>query len=87
MGHRKDKTRKEDLTTDQRANRHPNKSANYTEEAQNVLNDDVGNVRPLKGDEEIEHARNKATEGMRQGRDDRSKSRNNSVNRGDNDQL
>jgi hypothetical protein len=72
MGHRKDKTRKEDLTTDQRANRNPNKAGNYTEESQNVLNDDVSNVRPLKG-EDLEHARNKATEGIRQGRDNSTK--------------
>jgi hypothetical protein len=71
MGHRKDKTRKEDLSTDQRANRNPKKAGNYTEDAQNVLNDDVGNVRPLK-DDDVEHARNKATEGIRQNRDDRS---------------
>lgn len=69
MGHRKDKTRTEDLTTDQRANRHPNKSANYTEEAQNVMDDNVGDVRPLR-EEDLDHARNKATEGIRQGRDD-----------------
>lgn len=72
MGHQKDKSRKEDLTTDQRANRHPNKAGNYTEEAQNVLNDDVSNVRPLK-DEDKEHAHNKATEGIRQGRDQNNK--------------
>lgn len=62
MGHRTDKTRTEDLSTDQRANRHPNKAGNYTEEAQNVMNDDVGNVDPLN-DEGIDHARNKANEG------------------------
>lgn len=68
MGHRTDKTRTEDLSTDQRANRHPNKANNYTEEAQNVMNDDVGNVEPLQeGDRD--HARNKATEGIRQGQD------------------
>ena len=62
MGHRTDKTRTEDLTTDQRANRHPNKSGNYTEEAQNVMDDNLGNVDPLS-DEDIEHARKKANEG------------------------
>lgn len=68
MGHRTDKTRTEDLSTDQRANRHPNKANNYTEEAQNVMNDDVGNVEPLQ-EGDTDHARNKATEGTRQGRD------------------
>ena len=68
MGHQKDKSRTEDPTTDQRANRHPNKSANYSEDSQNVLNDNVGDVDPLSN-EETEHARNKATEGIRQGRD------------------
>ena len=62
MGHRTDKTRTEDLTTDQRANRHPNKAGNYTEEAQNVMDDNLGNVDPLS-DEDIDHARNKANEG------------------------
>ncbi|HUC83233.1 MAG TPA: hypothetical protein VMR70_20145 [Flavisolibacter sp.] len=64
MGHRTDKTRTEDLATDQRANRHPNKSSNYTEEAQNVRNDDIGNLDPLR-DDERDHARNKAKEGKR----------------------
>jgi len=68
MGHQKDKSRTEDSTTDQRANRHPSKSTNYSEDAQNVLNDNVGKVDPLSN-EETEHARNKATEGIRQGRD------------------
>ena len=68
MAHRKDKTRTEDMTTDQRANRHPNKAADYSEEAQNVNDDNVLDVDPLKG-EETDHARNKATEGIRQGRD------------------
>jgi|GEM_PF-4046836 len=62
MGHRTDKTRTEDLTTDQRANRHPNKAGNYTEEAQNVMDDNLGNVDPLS-DDDIDHARNKANEG------------------------
>jgi hypothetical protein len=68
MGHRTDKTRREDLSTDQRANRHPNKSGNYTEDAQNVRNDDVDRIDELF-DDELDHARNKATEGKRQGRD------------------
>ena len=62
MGHRTDKTRTEDLSADQRANRHPNKSVDYTEEAQNVRNDNVGNLDPLD-DDDAEHARNKANEG------------------------
>ena len=61
MGHRTDKTRTEDLTTDQRANRHPGKSSNYTEEAQNVRNDDIGNLDLLQ-DEDRDHARNKAND-------------------------
>jgi hypothetical protein len=69
MGHRTDKTRQEDLSTDQRANRHPTKSANYTEDAQNVNDDNVGKIDTLKADE-MDHARNKATEGIRQGRDE-----------------
>lgn len=68
MGHRTDKTRREDLSTDQRANRHPNKSGNYTEDAQNVRNDDVDRIDELS-DDELDHARNKATEGKRQGMD------------------
>jgi hypothetical protein len=68
MGHRTDKTRTEDLTTDQRANRHPDKANDYSKEAQNVNDDNVLNVDTLKG-EETDHARNKATEGMKQGRD------------------
>jgi hypothetical protein len=68
MGHRTDKTRTEDLTTDQRANRHPSKANDYTEDAQNVMDDNVGNVDPLEGNE-VDHARNKATEGIKQGRD------------------
>ena len=68
MGHQKDKSRTEDLTSNQRAHRHPDKSANYTEDAQNVMNDDVANVDPLSNDE-TGHARNKAMEGIRQGRD------------------
>jgi len=68
MGHRTDKTRTEDLSTDQRANRHPTKANDYTEDAQNVMDDNVDNVDSLQ-DEDIDHARNKATEGIRQGRD------------------
>lgn len=59
MGHRTDKSRTEDLTTDQRANRHPTKSGNYSEEAQNVRDDNVLPVDEL-GDDEQDHARNKA---------------------------
>ena len=62
MGHRTDKTRTEDLSTDQRANRHPSKSGNYTEESQNVMDDNVDTVDPLRTDD-IDHARNKANEG------------------------
>lgn len=69
MGHRTDKSRTEDLSTDQRADRHPNKAGNYTKEAQNVLNDDVGNVRPLK-EEDTEHARNKARSGKNENSED-----------------
>lgn len=83
MGHRTDKTKKEDPTTNEQAHRNPAKTNDYKGEAQNV-NDDTG--RPLN-EGESDHARNKATEGMRQKRDDRSKSRNNSINQGDNDQL
>ncbi len=62
MAHQTDKSRTEDLTTDQRAARHPSKSANYTEEAQGVLDDNVApDVQPL-ADEDREHARNKANE-------------------------
>ncbi|GAA4331276.1 hypothetical protein [Flaviaesturariibacter amylovorans] len=45
------------------ANRHPHKTNNDTSDAQNVMDDNVGNVRPL---EDTEHARNKASEGLRQ---------------------
>lgn len=69
MGHRTDKTRTEDLTTDQRAARHPSKSANYTEDAQNVRDDNVDRIDELE-EGNTDHARNKATEGIRQGRDD-----------------
>lgn len=60
MGHKTDKTRTEDLSTDQRAHRHPNKSADYTEEAQNVRNDDIGQVDRLE-EGKVDHARNKAS--------------------------
>lgn len=63
MGHRTDKTRSEDLTTDARANRHPNKANNYTEEAQNVMDDNLGPDVDSLGDEDMDHARNKANEG------------------------
>ncbi|RYY96213.1 MAG: hypothetical protein EOO11_14045 [Chitinophagaceae bacterium] len=47
------------------ANRHPHKTNNDTSDAQNVRDDNVGNVRPLhEGD--LDHARNKANEGLRQ---------------------
>ena len=62
MAHRTDKTRTEDLSTDQRAARHPRKSSEYTEEAQNVRDDDLGaNVKPM-GNSDANHARNKANE-------------------------
>lgn len=47
------------------ANRHPNKTNNDTSDAQNVMDDNVGNVRPLQGGD-ADHARNKANEGLRQ---------------------
>jgi hypothetical protein len=83
MAHRTDKTKGEDPATNQEAHRNAAKTGDYKGEAQNV-NDDEG--RPLDT-EDLEHARNKATEGLRQGRDDSTKSRNNEVNRGENDQL
>lgn len=50
------------MDTDQRANRHPHKSADYTEEAQNVRDDDLGsNAKPLT-DRDNSHARHKANE-------------------------
>jgi len=83
MGHRKDKTKDENPNTNEQAHRNPAKANDYKGEAQNV-NDDAG--RSLNEDE-LDHARNKATEGLRQQRDDSSKSSNNDVNKGDNDQL
>ena len=62
MGHRTDKTRTEDLTTDQRAHRHPTKANDYTEEAQNVRNDDIGQLDQMDSQQQIDHSRNKATE-------------------------
>ena len=58
MGHRKDKTRREDPTNNEQAHRNPSKTNDYKGEAQNV-NDDAG--RPLNTDE-LTHARNKAKE-------------------------
>ncbi|HEX8316584.1 MAG TPA: hypothetical protein VF609_16395 [Flavisolibacter sp.] len=63
MGHRTDKTRSEDLTTDERANRHPNKANNYTEDAQNVMDDNLGPDVDSLSEDDMDHARNKATEG------------------------
>lgn len=55
------------MTTDQRAHRHPTKSADYTEDAQNVRDDNVSpGFQPLK-DEDTAHARNKAAEGKDNG--------------------
>lgn len=48
------------MTTDERANRHPTKSAPYSEEAQNVRDDNVLDVQPLQ---DAEHARSKAAGG------------------------
>lgn len=63
MGHRTDKTRTEDMATDQRAHRHSTKSADYTEDAQNVRDDNVSpGFQPLN-EEDTAHARNKAAEG------------------------
>ena len=63
MAHRTDKTREENPTNDEQANRNPVKVNDYKGEAQNV-ND--GEAR-MSG-EEAERARNKATEGQNQGR-------------------
>ena len=57
---------KSDENTDAEAHRDPAQTQDYKAEAQNV-NDDTG--RPMAEDE-LDHARNKATEGMRQDRDD-----------------
>lgn len=62
MGHRTDKTKKEDPTTDQQAHRNPNKTNDYKGEAQDVNYD---NGRPLN-EQELDRSRNKATEGVRQ---------------------
>ena len=62
----KEQMQKRNETTDAEAHRNPSKSQDYKGEAQNV-NDDTG--RPLTEESEIEHARNKATEGQRQNRD------------------
>jgi hypothetical protein len=58
--------RSKDENTDAKARRDPAQSQDYKGEAENV-NDDSG--RPLN-EEETEHARNKANEGLRQGRND-----------------
>ena len=51
----------EDMTTDQRAHRHPTKSANYTEVAQGVKDDNLSpDFQPLKEDD-ADRAHNKAT--------------------------
>ena len=71
MAHKKEKNRDRDVNddTNNRAHRDPAQSKDYKGEAQNV-NDDSG--RPLE-DEALHHARNKATEGVRQGRDNNEK--------------
>ena len=53
--------------TDAEAHRNPAGSQDSKGEAQNV-NDDTG--RPMTEEEELQHARNKASEGRRQNRDD-----------------
>ena len=59
MAHNTDKSRTEDMTTDQRAHRHPTKSANYTEDAQGVEDDNLSpDFQPLK-EGDAEHQRNK----------------------------
>jgi hypothetical protein len=58
--------RNKDDNTDEEARRDPAQSQDYKGESQNV-NDDTG--RPLN-EEELDKARNKATEGLRQERDD-----------------
>lgn len=57
---------KDNNTTNREAHRDPAQTQDYKGESQNI-NDDAG--RPLNNDE-LDHARNKATEGMRQDRDD-----------------
>jgi hypothetical protein len=48
------------------ANRHPSKSPNDTADAQNVADDNVGYLKePLDGGN-LQHARNKAQEGLNQ---------------------
>jgi hypothetical protein len=58
--------RNKDVNTDEEARRDPAQSQDYKGESQNV-NDDTD--RPLN-EEERDKARNKATEGLRQERDD-----------------
>jgi hypothetical protein len=52
---------------DQEARRDAAQTHDYKGEAQNV-NDDEG--RPMTGEDELQHARNKANEGIRQNRED-----------------
>lgn len=70
MAHYKDH-KSEAQNTDAEAHRDPAQSHDYKGEAQNV-NDDTG--RPLNKNE-ISHARNKANEGARQGRNGGGRSR------------
>ena len=67
MAHKKEKNRDRDVNdeTNMQAHRDPAQSKDYGGEAQNVA-DDAG--RPLQSDE-LDHARNKAMEGIRQNRD------------------
>jgi hypothetical protein len=48
------------------ANRHPSKSPNDTADAQNVADDNVGYLNDSLNEGNIDHARNKAQEGLRQ---------------------
>ena len=68
------------------ANDKPNQSQDRKGEAQNVevSSDQQDSLAGNK--QNVEQATNKATEGMRQGRDESQRSGNNAVNRGDNDQ-
>ncbi len=54
--------------SDRDAHRDPNQVHDLTKDAQNVADDNVSNIQPLGN--ETEHARNKATEGQRQNRND-----------------
>lgn len=55
--------------TDEDARRDPAQSHTFIQEAQNVADDNVGDVNTLSN-EEASKARNKANEGIRQGRQD-----------------